>query len=121
MIALTIEPYMPPASLYSQFLKEVHGLNCLEYSWGYATYELGPDYVYIIDIFVVPTERSAQKGIQLMNEIGAVAQQLGICKMYGSIAAKSNEPIKNYEMLRHLGFEDSHKDEQTYYLVRELK
>lgn len=120
MMALTIEPYMPPASLYSQFLKEVHGLNCLEYSWGYATYELGPDYVYIIDIFVVPAERSAQKGIQLMNEIGAVAQRLGICKMYGSILKGTPDATANYEMLRHLGFEDSHKDGDLFYLVRSL-
>src|SRR6185369_14247471 len=96
-------------SLYAQFIKEVHNLDIVEHSWGYATYELGPDYVYIIDIYVVPEERSASKGVQLMHEVEAIAAPKGIQKMFGSVNKLTKDALKNYEMLRHLGFEDSHK------------
>lgn len=119
MGAIQIDLSMQP-SLYAQFLKEVHGLDCLEYEWGYATYELGPDYVYIIDIFVKPELRSAHKGVQLMHEIESIAKQKGAIKMYGSVAITSKEAMKNYKMLQHLGFQDSHQNDENLYLVREI-
>ena len=117
---LTTPLLVDTRSLYAQFAKEVHGLECLEYSWGYATYELGPDYVYIVDIYVVPAERANKRGVQLMHEIEALAKAKEATKMYGSVAVKSAEPLKNYEMLIHLGFKDSHQDNENVYLVREI-
>ena len=120
MEALTSPLYVDTRSLYAQFIEEVHGLGCLEYNWGYATYELGPDYVYIVDIYVVPAERANKKGIQLMNEIGEIGKAAGKTRMFGSVAVKSKEPLKNYQMLVHLGFQDSHQDNETVYLVRAI-
>lgn len=115
-----MDPYMPQPSLYKQFLAEVHGLHCLEYEWGYATYELAASYVYIIDIYVVPDLRSAKKGIQLMHEIENIAKLAGASHMFGSVAIESKEPEKNYNMLKHLGFHDSHTTADIIYLVREI-
>lgn len=120
MGALQTALYVATPSLYAQFCKEVHGLECLEHSWGFATYELGPDYVYIVDIFVEPELRSAQKGVQLMKEIEVLAKEKGAIKMYGSVSNRSPQALHNYEMLRHLGFEDSHKDNELYFLVRDI-
>jgi GNAT superfamily N-acetyltransferase len=120
-LALTFEPSMGSSSLYAQFIKEVHGLEILEYPWGYATYEWLPDAVYIRDIFVVPSERANKRGVQLMHEIEALGHERGIFKTLGSVAIESKEPMKNYEMLRHLGFQDCHMDNENVYLVRESK
>lgn len=109
-----------PPSLYAQFLAEVHGQSAIEHDWGFATYEFGPDFVYLIDIYVVPQERTAKKGIQLMHEVQDAAKKIGITKMLGSVAIDSKEARKNYDMLKHLGFCDLRVDENTIYLIREF-
>lgn len=121
MDKLTMGHNMGVPSLFAKFAKEVHGLETIEHPWGFATYEVGSDYVYIVDIYVDSAMRSAKKGTQLMHEVEAAGRALGATKLYGSVAINSAEPLKNYEMLRHLGFEDSHQDADTVYLVREIK
>ncbi len=112
---------MGQPSLYAQFAKELHGLDTLEYDWGFATYELGPDYVYIVDIYVVPEERANKKGIQLMHQIESIAKTRGATKMYGSVPARDNDQSEaSYKMLQHLGFCDSHVDSENIYLVRDI-
>lgn len=115
----TDAPSMGP-SLHARFLKETLGIDCLEYEWGYATYQLEPDHVYIIDIYVLPELRSAGKGVQLMHEIGDFAASKGAKWMYGSVAKGSALEEANLKMLKHLGFVESHEDQNLTYLKRSL-
>ncbi len=119
MGALT-NPHIVGPSLYAQFIKEVHGLECIEYSWGYATYELGQGYVYLIDVYIVPEERAAGKGPQLMEEVAAIGKQAGATRIFTSVAINSRDPKKNYEIIQRHGFQASHEDADNLYLVKDI-
>lgn len=117
---LTKAHNMAPKSLYAQFLQEVHGVNIIEHPWGYATYELGPQYVYLMDVYVVPEERFKGRGPQFITEITALAKAQGATKMYTSVAIGSKDPKRSYEIIVRHGFQASHEDAEHIYLVKEI-
>lgn len=72
-------------TLYAKYLKERESAELLEKDWGFATYKLGPDYVYLQDIYVDESERQSGKGVELMNEVAEIARAKGIKTLLGSV------------------------------------
>lgn len=103
-------------SLYAQYLRERENAEVLEYDWGFAVYKMAPDHVYLQDIYIVPAERNADRGQELMQEVAAIARTKGIKTMFGSICPSAKNSAKMERIMLHLGFElDSCGHDIIYY------
>lgn len=75
-------------SLFAKYIKERENAELLQHDWGFATYKVGPDYIYVQDFFVDKEERKNGRAQQLMIELIAVATEAGKSSLIGSVDPK---------------------------------
>jgi len=107
-------------SLYAQYVKEREGASILERDWGFAVYIMQADHVYLQDIFVIEAERKSGKGVELMNDVAAIAREVGIAKMIGSVAPSTPFADSMLKIMQGLGFKLLSASEDMIYLIKEI-
>lgn len=72
-------------SLYSQYVKEREGLFIIENDYGFLTYSLKNDILFIHDLFVTKEKRKSNIAFQMLDESMSKAKELGIIEMYAHV------------------------------------
>lgn len=107
-------------SIYAAYYLEREGCHVLEYEWGFAVYKLLPDHVYLQDIFIIPARRKDGLGVQLMNEVAAIAQKAGIYTMFGSVVPSTPFGHTMTQIMLGLNFRIHSSDKDIIYFKKEL-
>jgi len=107
--------------LYRAYLKEREGAELIAYEWGWCSYRVEADHVYLIDIYVVPEERQAGRGVQLLSQVENVALEFGKPAVLGSIATNVQGADKMYKIMNGLGFKIHSSDKDIIYMIKEIK
>jgi GNAT superfamily N-acetyltransferase len=107
-------------SHYAQYLAERCGHECLETEYGFASYVINDDTVYITNIFVVPSMRRAGVGTHLADRICALARQQGCTRLLGSIDPSAYGAHESLLGLLAYGMTISHVDHGVVFFKKEL-
>ena len=87
-------------SYWKHYFKETRGWETLETEYGFATYEIGEDCIFVHHSFVRPDVRDKGIGKKLMFEISKVAKEHGKDMLRCAINLNANDCDKN--LLRYL-------------------
>lgn len=76
-------------SLFADYKKEREGKEILENEYGFITYIINGDSVYIEDIYVVPEQRRLGVGGKMADIVCEIAKQRGCKTLYGSVSPQA--------------------------------
>lgn len=107
-------------SLYAAYYLEREGVHVVEHEWGFATYKLMPEHVYLQDIYVIPSRRKDGLGVQLMNEVAEIAKKKGLRTMFGSVAPSTPFGHTMTQIMLGLGFRIHSSDKDIIYFKKDL-
>lgn len=91
-------------SLYAEYVKEREGKSVIEHEHGFATYYPHNGFMYIEDIYVIPTHRKTDVASQLADQIATQAKEAGYNKLLGSVSTLANNPTVSVKVLLSYGF-----------------
>lgn len=87
-------------SIYGQYLKERENIDMYEVPGeGFATYELIGDTCYIIDIFVVKSQRKKGAASKMADEIVKIVKKNGCTGLMGSVDVSTANPTDSMKVL----------------------
>lgn len=107
--------------LYREYLKEREGAELIERNWGWCSYRIEADHVYLIDIYVMPGYREHGKGSELLAAVEGIAREVGRPAVLGSIATNVPGADRMYGIMNGLGFKIHSSDKDIIYMIKELK
>lgn len=107
-------------SLYAQYVKERENAEVLEYDWGFATYKMAKDHVYLQELYVVPTERKNGHCKQMYEDVLKVAKDAGIKVMYGSVVPSTPFGNSMYKIMLDYGFKLHSSSTDIVYLKKDI-
>ncbi len=107
-------------NLYKNYIKERFGHELISTDKGFVTYELGNDYCYILDVYVLPEFRKSHVAIELGDKVVDLAKEKGITKIIGSVSLLANGRDISIKGLYAWGMRISHYEKDTIYFVKEV-
>jgi GNAT superfamily N-acetyltransferase len=110
-----------PKTLYGKYVLEREGKHILEMDDGYATFTLGEEICYIVDIFVDKSKRYTGLGSQMADEISEIAKDKGCKWLLGSVDPKANGSTESMRSLLIYGFEVSHLEPPLIFFKKSLE
>lgn len=111
---------MSKKSLYAQYMKELDGAEFIEYEWGFVSYKVELNHVYIEDVFVVESERGNNKWEILWKDVEEVAKGLGLKRITGSVVPSRANSTWMTKFMFKLGFKIYSSDINIIYFVKEI-
>jgi GNAT superfamily N-acetyltransferase len=87
-------------SLYAEYVKERLGDSIIETEHGFATYRyIEPKSVYIVDLYVVPSQRKYGKASAIADKIVEMALSQGCNKLIGTVMASAKTATLSIQVL----------------------
>lgn len=111
---------MVPNDMYAQYLKERVGRETLQTEWGFVSYELRDDHMYLVDLFIVPTHRQNGLGTELGNRMIELAEELKLDRIITTISPYTPGSEVSLGMALKMNFKLYKTDEYGIYLERNL-
>lgn len=91
--------------LYKKYLEErTPGKSVYFNDYGFATYQITGDEVYIEDLYVLPEYRKEGIAASLADSIGAMAKEAGCKVMTGSVVPSAVNSTTSMKVLLSYGF-----------------
>lgn len=91
------------SSLYAQYIKEREEKEIVENEFGFATYKIYGDAVYIEDIYVVPAMRKTGMAKTIVDQICFYAKEKGAKKVFGSADVTAQGATESIQFLLAFG------------------
>lgn len=108
-------------SLYGKYVKERENCEIVETPYGFATYKILEDSVYVIDIYVLPEFRRLKKAKEFMDLSYNLAKELGKKWVLGSVCLDANGKEESLLAAFYWGMRISHYNGNMIYLKKEVK
>jgi inorganic pyrophosphatase/exopolyphosphatase len=108
-------------SHFAEYIKERENKEIIEKDYGFATYQFLGSVCYIVDIFVVPSERKNKRASEMANAITAVAKEKGCTHLIGSVSLEVNQATESISVLIAYGFKVREYKENLLWFVKEIK
>lgn len=88
-------------SLYGEYVKERLGDEIYENQYGFATYRYLNDKktVYIVDLYVIPTERKTRVASLFADTICKIAKEQGATELLGTVSPSANAATESLKVL----------------------
>lgn len=109
-----------PKSLFAAYLWEREQAHVIEYNWGFATYKIEADHGYLMDLYIVPEERQAGRGVQLEHEVITAVKEAGKSVLFGSVDLSSSFGAKMHKIMLKLGYQDAGRDGTLLYMKKDI-
>ena len=108
-------------SLYGKYIKERENTEIIETPYGFATYKVLDDSLYVIDIYILPEFRRLGKAEDLMNQSYNIAKELEKKWVLGSVCLDANGREASLMAAFYWGMTISHYNGNMIYLKKEIK
>jgi predicted GNAT family acetyltransferase len=109
-----------PTTLYGKYILERENKYILEKEYGFATYKIEPEYIYIEDIYVLPELRKSDKAAKMADEIVEIAKKQGKTHIIGSVDMNANGATTSLKVLLGYGFSLLQSTETMIYFKKEI-
>lgn len=86
-------------SLYSKYLHEREGFECIENEYSFATFMCAGQECYLRDLYVLPEKRNAKAASQIADQVCEVARGKGCKFLIGSVSPKDPHATENIQIL----------------------
>lgn len=86
-------------SLYGKYIKEREGKEIIENDYGFASYSVTPDGIYVENIYILPTFRKSGIAVDLEKQIIEIIKQKGLKYLYSSVAINTPDCSANLARL----------------------
>jgi GNAT superfamily N-acetyltransferase len=91
-------------SLYGDYIKEREGKKIIEEDYGFVTYQIFGDQVYIEDMFIEKQCRRSGLAFQLADDVREKAKEHGCKKMLTSVVPSANGSTESVKVILAYGF-----------------
>lgn len=90
------------SSHYGKFIKEREGKEIIENDYGFCSYSLTPDGIYIENIFILQPFRKSGLAVEFEREVTKIAKEKGLKYLYSSVATNTVGATNNLNtMINH--------------------
>jgi len=93
----------------------------LENELGFITYKLGQDYIYIVDIYVLPEYRQLRVASDLADVVADKAKSMGKKRLIGTIDLETNGKTESAKAILGYGFKIDSSDGKMIYFTKEIR
>lgn len=107
-------------SLYGQYIAERQNMSILEDDISFVTYKKIDDALFIEDMFVVKEKRDSKLGLELLNKMIKIAEDLECNRIITLVDITTNNWEKTFNNLMKNNFKATKGEGSTIYLVKEL-
>lgn len=93
-------------SLYADYIKEHRNDGCIESDKGFCTYRfLNEKQVYIVDIYVVPSQRKSREASLMADLVVKTAKDKGCTQLLGTVVPTAKNSTESLKVLLGYGME----------------
>lgn len=108
-------------SLYAQYVKEREGAVTVETSEGFYSYKVDGDYIFIVDLYVVPEYRAKKVGSKFGREIEDITRELGKSTILCSASLESLNSSDAIAFIIMNGYEIINYTDTQVFFKKEIK
>lgn len=108
-------------SLYSQYIKEREGFECIETPSGFATYVISGTECYIRDIYVIPEARQSKLASQIADTVVDRAKAKGCKIITGSVCPIANGSTDSLKFLLAYGMKLVKSEPNMIWFAKEVQ
>jgi predicted GNAT superfamily acetyltransferase len=109
------------SSLYAQYLKDREEYEIVENEFGFATYKVFENEVYIRDIYVVPEKRKVGMAKTMADQVCFYAKQKGAQKLIGSVDITASGATDSLKVLLAYGMSIQSLNGSMIYLFKMIE
>jgi len=99
--------------LYAEYIKEREGLSLIEKDYGFCTYVVVNDYIYIVDIYIKKDKRNKRLAEDLTNEVIELGRELDCKYVMGSFCLDTKNWKVGKAFVKSQGFKYLNKDKKN--------
>jgi len=86
-------------SLYSRYLHEREGFECIETEYAFASYLCAGQECYLRDLYVIPEKRNTKLASSIADQVCEIARSKGCKYLTGSVSPKDPRVTENIQVL----------------------
>lgn len=109
-----------PKSLYAAYVWEREKAYTIERPYGFAMYKFMPAYVYLVDIYVVPSERKNGRGAELEAAVIEDAQSHDYTSIVGSVDEQAETAEYMKVVMKKRGYKEYGRDGSLIYYKKDI-
>ena len=118
---MSTTPDLPVFDLYEQYALEREGLLFVRHPFGFASYKMmHADLYWLVDIFVLPSQRRNGIAYELSAEVAKIALAAGAKQLLGTVDIKANGVTESLKALLADGFRFSRAEGNIMYFLKDL-
>ncbi len=107
-------------SMFGDFKKELEGISEIESEFGFATYKITGEEIYIEDIYIKPEYRKSKHASDLADAVSEIGTRNGCKRLWGSVCPSKNNSTISLKALLGYGFSLRSSKDNFILLVKEL-
>lgn len=107
-------------SHFGHYIQERLGKHIIENRYGFVTYMIEADYIYIEDVYVDKGYRRSSKGTNLLDEVAEIALKNGIKKLLTTVAPTALGSTDSIKAVLGYGFELLNSDQNVIYFTKKI-
>jgi GNAT superfamily N-acetyltransferase len=107
-------------TLYAAFIKERENFDSVEEEYGFATYQIRGNLVYLRDVYVIPKERQKGYASLLSDRVAEISKKQGCPKNFTTVACLDPNEGLNIQIVTLYGFKFTQTNGQLSYFEKEL-
>jgi len=108
--------------LYAEYIKEREGMELIEKEYGFCTYKVINEYIYLADIYIKKDQRMKGLAKALTDEVEEIGKNNKCNFILGSFCLDTNNWKSGKALVKSLGFKYFEKQRKTnmIYVSKEL-
>jgi GNAT superfamily N-acetyltransferase len=111
---------MSEKSLYAKYLEERQDAEVFEDKKGFVTFKKENDYIYLIDMYILPEYRESGICKTYVNKLEELAKDLKLNKIVTSLYPKIKNSNRNLNIILKCGFEVISCDTEMIYFIKNI-
>jgi len=108
-------------SLYAQYVKEREGADTVETSEGFYSYKLEGEYLFIVDLYVIPSARGRKVGSEFGAQLEGLAREFRKKKILCTASLNANNSQDAIAFIIMNGYSIINYTDTQVYFEKEVK
>lgn len=108
-------------SLYAKYIKEREGREIIEKDYGFITYSIEDEYIFIGDLYIVPEERRNGHVKELTQSLVDLAKEYNKKYLMATVCPHASNPDISIKTINGIGGKFLHIKNDLLYFIKEVK
>ena len=108
--------------LYAEYLKEREGISIIVKDFGFCSYKIIDDYIYLVDIYIKKEKRRTGLAKDFIEEVSDIGKENNCNSILGGFCLDTINWKGGKTLLKHCGFKYFEKQQKTnmIFVIKEL-